>query len=92
MAKSFIIALECPALTWYTRLPALIIDSWAYLLEKFLLNIQGYMPQADILTELSLYIQLERESLRDYYNKFMSFKSQLSSVEDGIAFHYAIRH
>jgi hypothetical protein len=27
MAKSFIIALECPALTWYTRLPPLSIDS-----------------------------------------------------------------
>jgi hypothetical protein len=28
MAKSFIIALEGPALTWYTRLPPLSIDSW----------------------------------------------------------------
>jgi hypothetical protein len=27
MAKSFIIALEGPALTWYTRLPSLSIDS-----------------------------------------------------------------
>jgi hypothetical protein len=28
MAKSFIITLEGPALTWYTRLPPLSIDSW----------------------------------------------------------------
>jgi hypothetical protein len=28
MAKSFIIALEGPAWTWYTRLPPLSIDSW----------------------------------------------------------------
>jgi hypothetical protein len=28
MAKSFIIALEGPALTWYTRLPPQSIDSW----------------------------------------------------------------
>jgi hypothetical protein len=27
MAKSFIIAFEGPALTWYTRLPPLSIDS-----------------------------------------------------------------
>jgi hypothetical protein len=27
MAKSFIIALEGPALTWHTRLPALSIES-----------------------------------------------------------------
>jgi hypothetical protein len=38
MAKSFIIALEGPALTWYTRLPPLSIDSWKSLWEKFLLN------------------------------------------------------
>jgi hypothetical protein len=42
MAKSFIIALECPTLTWYTRLPPLFIDSWKGLHDKFLLNFQGY--------------------------------------------------
>jgi hypothetical protein len=55
MAKSFIIALEGPALTWYTRLPPLSIDSW--------------------------------RSLRD---KFLLLKSQLPSVDDQIAIHYAI--
>jgi hypothetical protein len=38
MAKSFIIALEGPALTWYTRLPPLSIDSWRSLRDKFLLG------------------------------------------------------
>jgi hypothetical protein len=38
MAKSFIIALEGPALTWFTRLPPLSIDSWRSLRDKFLLN------------------------------------------------------
>jgi hypothetical protein len=42
MAKSFIIALQGPALTWYTRLPPLFIDSWRGLWDKFLLNFQGY--------------------------------------------------
>lgn len=42
MAKSLIITLEGPALTWYTRLPPLSIDSWAPLRDKFLLNFQGY--------------------------------------------------
>jgi hypothetical protein len=36
MAKSFIIALEGPALTWFTRLPPLSIDSWRSLRDKFL--------------------------------------------------------
>jgi hypothetical protein len=42
MAKSFIIALEGPALTWYTRLPPLSIDYWKGLRDKFLLNFQRY--------------------------------------------------
>lgn len=90
MAKSLIITREGPALIWYTRLPSLSIDSWVALREKFLLNFQGYRPQTDALAELSLCRQLERESLHDYYSKFLSLKSQLPSVEDGIAIHYAI--
>jgi hypothetical protein len=54
MAKSFIIALEGPALTWYTRLSPLSIDSWRSLRDKFLLNFQGYRPDIDALAELSL--------------------------------------
>jgi hypothetical protein len=90
MAKSFIIALEGPALTWYTRLPPLSIDSSRSLRDKFLLNFQGYRPDTDALAELSLCKQLERETLREYYCKFLTLKSQLPSVDDQIAIHYAI--
>jgi hypothetical protein len=90
MAKSFIIALKGPALTWYTRLPPLSIDSWRSLRDKFLLNFQGYHPDTDALAELSLCKQLERETLREYYRKFLTLKSQLPSVDDQIAIHYAI--
>jgi hypothetical protein len=71
MAKSFIIALEEPALRWYTKLPPLSIDSWKTLRDKFLLNFQGYMPDTDALAELSLYRQHEKETLREYYKKFL---------------------
>jgi hypothetical protein len=90
MAKSFIIALEGPALTWYTRLPPLSIDSWRSLRDKFLLNFQGYRLDTDALAELSLCKHLERETLREYYRKFLTLKSQLPSVDDQIAIHYAI--
>jgi hypothetical protein len=59
MAKSFIIALKGSALTWYTRLPPLSIDSWRSLRDKFLLNFQGYRPDTDALAELSLCKQQE---------------------------------
>lgn len=42
------------------------------------------------MAELSLYKQLERETLREYYRKFLTLKSQLPSVDDQIAIHYAI--
>jgi hypothetical protein len=90
MDKSFIIALEGPALTWYTRLPPLSIDSWRSLRDKFLLNFQGYCPDTDALAELSLYKQLEKETLWEYYRKFLALKSQLPSVDDQIAIYYAI--
>jgi hypothetical protein len=90
MAKSFIIAFEGPALTWYTRLPPLSIDFWRSLRDKFLLNFQGYRPDTDALAKLSLYKQLEKETLWEYYRKFLTLKSQLPSVDDQIAIHYAI--
>jgi hypothetical protein len=90
MAKSFIIALDGPALTWYTRLPPLSIDSWKGLRDKFLLNFQGHQPDTDALAELSLCKQQEKETLREYYRKFLMLKSQLPSVDDHIAIHYAI--
>jgi hypothetical protein len=90
MAKAFIIAIEGAALTWYTRLPPLSIDSWKGLRDKFLLNFQGYRPDTDALTKLSLCKQQEKETLWEYYRKFLTLKSQLPSVDDHIAIHYAI--
>jgi hypothetical protein len=90
MAKSFIIALEGPALTWYTRLPPLSIDSWKGLRDKFQLNFQGYRPDIDALAELSLCKQQEKETLCEYYRKFLTLNLQLPSVDDHITIHYAI--
>jgi hypothetical protein len=89
MAKSFI-ALEGPTLTWYTRLPPLSIESWKGLCDKFLLNFQGYRPDTNALAELSLCKKQEKETLHEYYRKFLTLKSQLPSVDDHIAIHYAI--
>jgi hypothetical protein len=42
------------------------------------------------MAELSLCKQQEKETLREYYRKFLTLKSQLPSVDDHIAIHYAI--
>jgi hypothetical protein len=90
MAIYFIISLEGPPLTWYTRLPPLSIDSWKTLRDKFLLNFPGYRLGTDTLAELSLCRQQEKETLWEYYKKFLLIKSQLPSVDDHIAIHCAI--
>jgi hypothetical protein len=64
MDKSFIIALEGPALTWYTRLPPLSIDSWKGLRDKFLLNFQGYRPDTDALAEYHSVSNKRRKTFR----------------------------
>jgi hypothetical protein len=58
--------------------------------DKFLLNFQGYRPNTDALAKLPLCKQLEKETLREYYYKFLTLKSQLPSVDDHIVIHYAI--
>jgi hypothetical protein len=75
IAKSFIIALEGPTLTWYTRLPPLSIDFWKGLWDKFMLNFQGSRLDTDALAELSLCEQQDKETLREYYKKFLTLKS-----------------
>jgi DNA-binding transcriptional MerR regulator len=45
MAKSFIIALESPALTWYTRLPPLSIDSWRCLQGQIFAQLPRVLPR-----------------------------------------------
>jgi hypothetical protein len=52
----------------------LSIDSWRSLRDKFLLNFQGYRLDTDALAELSLCKQLERETLREYYRKFLTLR------------------
>jgi hypothetical protein len=42
------------------------------------------------LAKLSLCKQQEKETLREYYRKFLTLKSQLPSVDDQIAVYYAI--
>jgi hypothetical protein len=49
-----------------------------------------YTPKIRVLHELSLYKQQEKKTLHEYYRKFLMLKSQLPSVDDHIAIHYAI--
>jgi hypothetical protein len=82
LAKSFIISLEDAASNWSARQPPRSITSWAQLKEKFLVNFHGF--QADITTEEDVFScqQYERETLLDFFRRFLQLKAQALEVSD----------
>jgi hypothetical protein len=75
LTKSFIISLENATTNWYIRLPSRSIASWAQLKEKFLVNFQGF--HVDLSTEEDFFScqQYERETLPDFFLKFLHLKA-----------------
>jgi hypothetical protein len=82
LTKSYIISLENAAANWYARLPSRSIASWAQLKEKFLVNFQDF--QADLITEEDFFLvrQYERETLPDFFCRFLRLKAQAPEVSD----------
>jgi hypothetical protein len=80
LTKSFIISLKNTAANWYARLPPRSITSWAHLKEKFLVNFQDF--QTDLNTEEDFFScqQYERETLPDFFNRFLRLKAQTPEV------------
>jgi hypothetical protein len=91
LAKLFIISLENAAANWYARLPLRSITSWTHLKEKFLVNFQGF--QADISTEEDFFScqQYERETLPDFFHRFLWLKAHAPKVFDEQAITQAIK-
>jgi hypothetical protein len=91
IAKSFIISFENAATNWYARLPPRSIVSWVQLKEKFLVNFQGF--QTDLSTEEDFFScqQYERETLLDFFHRFLQLKAQALEVSDDQAITQAIK-
>jgi hypothetical protein len=82
LAKSFIISLENAAANWYARLPPRSITSWPQLKEKLLVNFQGF--QADVSTKEDFFScqQYKRETLPDFFRRFLRLKAQALEVSN----------
>jgi hypothetical protein len=82
LVKSFIISLRNITANWYARLPPRSITSWAKLKEKFLVNFQGF--QADLSMDEDFFScqQYERETLLDFFCRFLQHKAQAVEVSD----------
>jgi hypothetical protein len=81
LAKSFIISLENATGNWYVRLPPRSITSWAMLKEKFLVNFQDFFACQ----------QYKRETLLDFFHRFLQLKAQAPEVSDEQAIMQSIK-
>jgi hypothetical protein len=82
LTKSFIISLENAVANWYARLPPRFITSWAQLKEKFIVNFQGFQVDVSIEKDFFSCQQYERETLTDFFCRFLRLKAQAPEVSD----------
>jgi hypothetical protein len=91
LAKSLIISLEDAAVNWYSRLPPRCIYSWQQLKEKFLLNFQGFQAELDTEENFLSYTQREKETLPNFYQRFLQLMAQAPEVFDDQVIAQAIK-
>jgi hypothetical protein len=82
LTKSFIICLENAGANWYARLPPRYITSWVQLKEKFLVNLQGFLVDRSMEEDFSSCQQYERETLLDFFCRFLHLKEHAPEVSD----------
>jgi hypothetical protein len=82
LTKSFIICLENAGANWYARLPPRYITSWAQLKGKFLVNLQGFLVDRSMEEDFSSCQQYERETLLDFFCRFLHLKEHAPEVSD----------
>jgi hypothetical protein len=91
LAKSLIISLEDVATNWYSRLPSRCIYSWQQLKDKIILNFHGFQAELDTAEDFLLCVQKERESLLEFYRRFLQLKAQAPEVSDEQVIDQAIK-
>jgi hypothetical protein len=75
-SKSLIISLEDATANWYSRLLPRCIYSWQQLKDKFLLNFQGFQAELGTEEDFLSHSQREKETLPDFYRRFLQLKAQ----------------
>jgi hypothetical protein len=82
LANSLIISLEDASANWYSRLPPRCIYSWQQLKDKFLLNFQGFQAELDTEEDFLSCAQREKETLPNFYQRFLQLKAQAPEVSN----------
>jgi hypothetical protein len=91
LTKSLIISLDDAAVNWYPRLPTGCIYSWQQLKEKFLLNFQGFQAELDTKEDFLSCAQREKETLPNFYQRFLQLKAQAPEASDDQFIAHAIK-
>jgi hypothetical protein len=91
VAKSLIISLEDAVANWYSKLPPRCIYSWQQLKEKFLLNFQGLQAELGTKEDFLSCAQREKETLPDFYRRFLKLKAPAPEVSDDQVIAQAIK-
>jgi hypothetical protein len=91
LTKSLIISLEDAAANWYSRLPSGCIYSWQHLKEKFMLNFQGFQAELNTEEDFLSCAQREKETLSNFYWRFLQLKAQTLKVSDDQVIAQAIK-
>jgi hypothetical protein len=91
LTKSLIISLEDAAANWYSRLPLGCIFSWPQLKEKFLLNFHGFQAELDSEEDFLSCTQREKETLPNFYQRFLQMKAHAPEVSDDQVIAQAIK-
>jgi hypothetical protein len=71
LTKSLIISLVNAVTNWYSNLSLGCIYYWPQLKEKFLLNFQGFQVELHSEEDFLLCIQREKETLPNFYRRFL---------------------
>jgi hypothetical protein len=90
-AKSLIISLEDAVANWYSKLPPGCIYSWQQLKGKFLLNFQGFQVELNTEEDFLSCAQQEKETLPNFYRRFLQLKTQALEVSDDQIIAHAIK-
>jgi hypothetical protein len=91
LAKSPIISLEDAAANWYSKLLPRCIYSWQHLKDKFLLNFQGFQAELDTEEDFLSCAQREKETLHNFYRRFLQLKAQAPEASDDQVIAQAIK-
>jgi hypothetical protein len=91
LTKSFIISLKNETTNWYARLLLRSIASWAQLKEKFLVDFQGFQAYLSMEEDFFSCQIYERETLPNFFRRFLHLKAQALEVSDEQAITQAIK-